>query len=68
MFEVMDANQEALNIAHADKEELENLWMQAKDELRLTKQVRQVDANSLVLTTLFSNDSIMYTHTIFTTY
>ena len=39
MFEIMDANQEALNIAHSEKQELESLWMQAKDELKHTKKV-----------------------------
>ena len=39
MFEIMDANQESLNVAHAEKQELEALWMQAKTELRNTKRV-----------------------------
>ena len=42
MFAIMDTNQELLSIAHTDKQELENLWMQAKDELKLTKQVRRL--------------------------
>lgn len=39
MFELMDANQEALDLAHKERLELENLWKQEKDKLRITQRV-----------------------------
>ena len=41
MFELMDANQDALDIAHREKDELENLWKQEKDKLRTAQRVSE---------------------------
>lgn len=42
MFELMDADQEALAHAHRERQEIEALWKQEKDKLRATQRVREV--------------------------
>ena len=39
MFELMDANNEALEVVHKERQELESLWKQEKDKLKATQMV-----------------------------
>lgn len=39
MFELMDADQVALSEAHRERQEIESLWKQEKDKLRITQRV-----------------------------